>query len=653
MRTKAIRRTAAVIAAAALWMGATLPQGSACEVAGGSTLTQGSTPEVTDVLVSTASASAITSNPAAPHHPLMDSPWGTRATEYIPIEFVDKRIIFPAPAVMISGTTMVPGGSLLEGMGYRVAWDPDTKQLTAARPTGPALTFWIGRSTAEADGRPLLLRVPPYMDSDGLVWIPLRAAAEAIGLEVRWNPQDRSVTVRDPFALPMFRMSTRADLETAGPADQILLYMTQEMGVNVELELIPSRYYNEKINILIAAGEPSDLMLIGRPYQYNGELFQAIASDLTDVLKQFPRLTALAESADRSNRSIDGRIYGIPRPGHLNDAVFPFVQQEWLDRLGLAYPRTMDEVYRVLEMFVKHDPDGHGEVNSIGLTGRLLGDALGGIGWVEQVFTGTPTRFVYDDGELRDTAVSAEERDALQWLAKSHAAGLIDDSFAVTDDESVRFQLEQGRVGMVGMTMTQAAALSKSTSASDHGNWVPLTELRTASGEKFIPLNTMGNGLYIIPRTVPHDRMMYILTWLDHGLAMMESNGWQELSDLTDSSYTSISNVFGNRELLPEISTRFELPEPIRDRYEEAVSSWQDHVVEHRLLPPSFELVLRQEEYIMMNEQLDRWKNQVVLGEMTLNDWDRHIESMTQSDTYRTMMQELEREFSSVQPVQP
>lgn len=627
MKRRKIQRTATMITAAALWFGATLSQGNAPAGIGASSV----------------SASVLTegAGPYAPIEALTKFPWDSQSVEFIRVDFVDMQIRLPAPAVMVQGATMIPANPLLEGMGYRVVWNPVEQQLTATRHMGPTLTFKAGHSTAEADGQPFTLRVAPYVNREGMIWIPLRPAAEAAGLEVRWNPQNRSVTVRDPHALPMFRLSTRIDVEPAGPADQILRYMTQEMNANVNLELIPARYYNDKINVMIAAGEPMDLMLLGRPYQYDDELFQAIASDLTDVLESFPRLKALAESADRSNRSVDGRIYGIPRPGHPNEAVFPFVQHEWLEKLGLANPRTMDEVYTVLEWFVKHDPDGDREANTIGLTGRLLGDAVGGIGWVEQAFTGTPTRFVHENGELRDTVVGEEERQALKWLAQAYASGLIDDPFFMTDDESIRLQLEQGKAGMVGMTLIQAASLSQTGASSDHQSWVPLTGLLTPSGEPFVPLNPIGNGLYIIPRTVPHDKMLTILEWLDRGLAMTESNEWETLSGLDRSDRSAIVNVFGNRELLPGISTVFELPEPIRHRYEEAVSSWQSLANENQMLPSASELILRKSEYIEWNQQLEEWKRQVVLGEQSLDDWDRHIESMAQSDTYRAMMQQL------------
>lgn len=67
---------------------------------------------------------------------------------------------------------------------------------------------------------------------------------------------------------------------------------------------IPPDYYNEKTNVMIAAGDSANLMLIGNPYQFDDETFRSIANDLTDMLERFPRLKVLAVSDSPSTRRI-------------------------------------------------------------------------------------------------------------------------------------------------------------------------------------------------------------------------------------------------------------------------------------------------------------------------------------------------------------
>ncbi len=45
-------------------------------------------------------------------------------------------------------------------------------------------------------------------------------------------------------------------------------------------------------------------------------------------------------------------------------------EKDWLDKLGLEEPSTMDEVADMLRAFINDDPDGDGEADTIGLAMR-------------------------------------------------------------------------------------------------------------------------------------------------------------------------------------------------------------------------------------------------------------------------------------------
>ena len=55
---------------------------------------------------------------------------------------------------------------------------------------------------------------------------------------------------------------------------------------------------------------------------------------------------------------------------------FHMVRKDWLDKLGLEEPSTMDEVADMLRAFINDDPDGDGEADTIGLAMRA--DVYGG-----------------------------------------------------------------------------------------------------------------------------------------------------------------------------------------------------------------------------------------------------------------------------------
>lgn len=62
--------------------------------------------------------------------------------------------------------------------------------------------------------------------------------------------------------------------------------------------------------------------------------------------------------------SPDGNIYGLPHAEFdINNYVLMWniIRQDWLDKLGLAMPSTIDEYHDVLVAFRDQDPNGNGK----------------------------------------------------------------------------------------------------------------------------------------------------------------------------------------------------------------------------------------------------------------------------------------------------
>ncbi|TNJ68030.1 hypothetical protein FE784_02520 [Paenibacillus hemerocallicola] len=579
------------------------------------------------------------------------SPWAEASYPSAFPEAGEANVVFesigvklPRPPKLVEGSMMVPARALLEGFGYRIEWNPLQNELTASRPDAAALTYRAGSAAITAgDGQTHPLPVAPYIDAD-MLWVPLRASAEARGFEVLWNTFDGSASVRDPNAVLRFSVGTRADNGVTGAPEQLAAYMKAEWKADIRFHLFAPEQYNDRVNVMIAAGDPTDLMLLGNPHRYPDGLFQSIATDLTVLLERFPRLKALAVGDSPSIRKTGGRLYGIPRPGDPHDAPFPAIRQDWLDRLGLATPKTMDELYEVLVRFAKYDPDADGKPNTTGLTGKADGAGLGTLQWVEQAFTGYPDRFALLDGRVIDTAVGEGERKALQWLARAYSDGLIDKEFAVQDDKAVNEKLRQGKSGLAALTLEQAARMTVEGEASEVGSkpwFVPLAGLsKDGFSAPIAPWSKEGAGLYIIPRTVPTDKALKALEWLERGLAMSEADQWKSVPGLNTADRAAIGSLFGH-ELLPDgIESHDLLPERVRSKYKEAAVAW-NRVSYAGQRSDQAQSVFASGDYSEMNRKLEQLKIKVIMGGATLEEWDRYTKDMQASEQYRAMMSEL------------
>ena len=73
-----------------------------------------------------------------------------------------------------------------------------------------------------------------------------------------------------------------------------------------------------------------------------------------------------------NNRTAEGALYGWPSGGlNLSDSIMNhvYINQEWLDTLGLEAPTNWDEMVTVLRAFRDQDPNGNGKKDEIPMLG--------------------------------------------------------------------------------------------------------------------------------------------------------------------------------------------------------------------------------------------------------------------------------------------
>ena len=124
----------------------------------------------------------------------------------------------------------------------------------------------------------------------------------------------------------------------------------------------------------------------------------------------------------------DGRIYFIP---YLPDGKYArgwFIRHDWLEKLGLALPQTVDELFAVLTAFKTRDPNGNGRTDEVPFFVREATE-LG------RLFTLWDARSTGSDashdfyvvaGAVRHPYADANYRIAIRNVARWYAEGLID-----------------------------------------------------------------------------------------------------------------------------------------------------------------------------------------------------------------------------------
>lgn len=94
-----------------------------------------------------------------------------------------------------NGVTMVPARYFADQLGAEVKWNADTQTVTLTDPgTGTVVQAAVDQETALVNGKKTALEASPAL-RDGVVYVPLRFAAEAFGGKVVWNAEHQFITV--------------------------------------------------------------------------------------------------------------------------------------------------------------------------------------------------------------------------------------------------------------------------------------------------------------------------------------------------------------------------------------------------------------------------------------------------------------------------
>lgn len=124
----------------------------------------------------------------------------------------------------------------------------------------------------------------------------------------------------------------------------------------------------------------------------------------------------------------DGHIYALPKMGlsYYSTGAAEFINQSWLDKLGLEMPETVEELREVLIAFRDRDPNGNGLNDEIPFT--FLWTEAGNDRIIGGMYTwfGVSPGIMIRDGEVSFSPIKDDYRTMVKYYADLWKEGLID-----------------------------------------------------------------------------------------------------------------------------------------------------------------------------------------------------------------------------------
>lgn len=254
------------------------------------------------------------------------------------------------------------------------------------------------------------------------------------------SPAEQTEPLPITFMVPSF------DTELPNDNSPVLQQLQAYTNTKLTMQFVPNSSYDDTMNITLSSNMLPTVMVVNpkMPSFINAARSGAFW-ELSEYLQDYPNLSQAHEIV-LNNSSIDGKLYGVYRARTLG-RMGVSINKEWMDRLGLQPPTTIDEFYQLLKAFKEQDPDGNGVDDTYG----IVITKYAGPWDMMQVWFGAPNKWGVDDesGKLVPTHQTAEYKEALQFFRKLYVEGLVNEDFAIMDPAVWNNAIINGEAGVL------------------------------------------------------------------------------------------------------------------------------------------------------------------------------------------------------------
>lgn len=225
-------------------------------------------------------------------------------------------------------------------------------------------------------------------------------------------------------------------------------------GVKVGFQHPPQGQDAEQFNLMLTSGQLPDVIeyhwtsFPGGPEKAvkDGRIIK-----LNDLIDQHaPNLKKILADHPEWKKQIttdDGSIVSFPfLRGDKKLQVYKGIalRKDWLDKLGLAMPTTIEEWYTVLKAFKEKDPNGNGEADEIPIL-ITLGELNGSHAFIGAY--GITNGFFQEGGQVKYGPMDPRFKEFLALMNRWYREGLLDKDYAAIDGKLIDAKITGHQIG--------------------------------------------------------------------------------------------------------------------------------------------------------------------------------------------------------------
>lgn len=282
----------------------------------------------------------------------------------------------------------------------------------------------------------------------------------------------------------------QADYSTGLP---VLKAIEEKTGVKIQWE-VPSGGWLTVLRTKIAANDELpdiirtpgnyDVVKFGTAgvFQYHEELIEKNAPNFKKRFKENPVLKALQTAPD-------GHIYALGWDNQGESFVNSYalaVREDWLDKLNIPEPKTIDDWYNMLKLFKTKDPNQNGKDDEVGYASDTIEDFTlmsAGFG-LHSIWS----KYIWPDAnnKLQNELVTPAYREFLTFMNRLASEKLVDPNWDTATAKTLSELISSNVVGASTMYIGETAVYNstlKGNGVAD-AKYIPVAPPQGAGGQK-------------------------------------------------------------------------------------------------------------------------------------------------------------------------
>ena len=256
-----------------------------------------------------------------------------------------------------------------------------------------------------------------------------------------------------------------------------------ELGINLKyIWYTDSSQYDQKLSLAMASDDLPDIFRVTNPNDFAALKINDQLADLTDAYQKYASQSVkdVLEFDSKAFELLhyDGKLVATGMPNNIYEGILQlFIRQDWLDNLGLAAPKTMDDVLNIADQFTNNDPDKNGKKDTYGLSvyKDIKGGGVGDFNGIFNAYHAYPSIWVKGDNDsLVYGSLQPEMKTALTVMQEMYKKGYFNKEFGTMDGAAAVAQITEGKVGMeFGLWWNPAWPLADNMTKDPNAIWRP------------------------------------------------------------------------------------------------------------------------------------------------------------------------------------